>query len=52
MRWARAEANEAAALFEAFGEMGLIDAARIEAELDLLWRLSAMLTGLARSGRR
>jgi len=52
MRWARAEANEAAAVFEAFGEMGLIDAARIEAELDLLWRLSAMLTGLARSGRR
>jgi len=52
MGWARAEANEAAAIFEVVGEMGLVAADRIEAELDLLWRLSAMLTGLARSIRR
>jgi four helix bundle protein len=52
MRWARAEANEAAAVFEAIGEMGLIEADRIDAQLALLWRLSAMLTGLSRSARR
>lgn len=48
MRWARAESNEAAAVFEALGDLKVAEQARIEAELDLLWRLSATLTGLAR----
>ena len=48
MRWARAEANEAAAVFEALGDLKLAEQARIDAQLDRLWRLSAMLTGLAR----
>jgi four helix bundle protein len=51
MRWARAEAAEAAGVFEALGEMGLISAEKVDAELGLLWRLSAMLTGLSRSSR-
>jgi len=48
MRWARAESNEAAAVFEALGDLKLVEQARIDAQLDRLWRLSAMLTGLAR----
>ena len=48
MRWARAEANEAAAVFEALGDLKLAEQARIDAQLDRLWRLSAMLPGLAR----
>ena len=48
MRWARAEANEAAAVFEALGDLKLVEQARIDAQIDRLWRLSAMLTGLAR----
>ena len=48
MRWARAESNEAAAVFEALGDLKLVEQARIDAQIDRLWRLSAMLTGLAR----
>ena len=51
MRCARAEANEAAAVFEVFGELKLIEQARIDAQLDRLWRLCAMLTGLSRVRR-
>jgi hypothetical protein len=51
MRCARAEVNEAAAVFEAFGDMKLVEQARIDAELDRLWRWCAMLTGLARVRR-
>jgi len=51
MRCARGEANESAAVFEVLGELGLIKQQRIEAQLDRLWRLSAMLTGLARVRR-
>jgi len=51
MRWARAEANEAAAVFEVLGDLGVVDDERTDAELGLLWRLSAMLTGLARVRR-
>jgi len=39
-------------VFEGIGEMGLIAADRIDAQLALLWRLSAMLIGLSRSARR
>ena len=46
-RWARAEANEAAAILEALAALGIADAARVERVLGLLWRLSAMLTRLA-----
>ena len=52
MRLARGEANEAAAVFEVVGELGLAPAEPIDTELELLWRLSAMLTGLARAARR
>lgn len=51
MTWARAEPNEAAAVFEAIREMCLIAADRIDAQLAILWRPSAMLTGLSRSAR-
>jgi four helix bundle protein len=51
MRCARAEANEAAAVFEVFGELRLIEQQRIDAQLDRLWRLCAMLTGLSRVRR-
>jgi four helix bundle protein len=48
MRWARAEANESAAVFEVLGDLKLIEQPRIDSQLDRLWRLSATLTGLAR----
>jgi hypothetical protein len=46
-RWARAEANEAAAIVEALAALGIAEAARVERVMGLLWRLSAMLTRLA-----
>jgi four helix bundle protein len=51
MRCARAEANEAAAVFEVLGELGVVDQVRVDAQLDRLWRMCAMLTGLARVRR-
>lgn len=51
-RAARAEAGEAAAAFEALDRLGVVDAAAVDAELELLWRLSAMLCRLAELKRR
>ena len=51
MRCSRAEANEAAAVFEVLGDLKLIEQPRIDAQLDRLWRMSAMLTGLSRVRR-
>jgi four helix bundle protein len=51
MRCGRAEANEAAAVFEVLGDLKLIEQPRIDAQLDRLWRVSAMLTGLSRVRR-
>jgi four helix bundle protein len=47
-RCARAEAGEAAGVVEALVRLGVVGAAEAEAELELLWRLCAMLHGLAR----
>ena len=47
-RAARAEAGEAAAAIEALQQLGLVDAAKAEHALSLLWRLCAMLTRLAK----
>ena len=49
-RIARAEAGEAAAVMEALIALGLVNAASGERELELLWRVCAMLTKLARLG--
>ena len=46
-RAARAEACEAAAALEAIEQLGVADAERVDTVLGLLWRLCAMLTGLA-----
>jgi hypothetical protein len=46
-RWARAEANEAAAVLEALVELRAADAAAAAGVIDKLRRLSAMLTRLA-----
>jgi hypothetical protein len=46
-RWARAEANEAAAILEALIELRAADAAAAGSVIGKLWRLSAMLTRLA-----
>lgn len=50
-RSARAEAGEAAGLFEAFERLRLADAAEVDEVLELLWRLSAMLCRLAQLKR-
>ena len=50
-RSARAEAGEAAGLFEAFEQLNLADAAEVDEVLELLWRLSAMLCRLAKLKR-
>jgi hypothetical protein len=50
-RSARAEAGEAAGLFEAFEQLRLADAAEVDEVLELLWRLSAMLCRLAQLKR-
>jgi len=49
-RIARAEAGEAAAAMEALVALGLVNAAGGDRELELLWRVCAMLTKLARIG--
>jgi hypothetical protein len=41
-------AGEAAAAIEALQRLGLVDEAKAEHALSLLWRLCAMLTRLAR----
>ncbi len=46
-RWARGEANEAAAVLEALAELGAAEPAAAARVIDKLWRLSAMLTRLA-----
>jgi four helix bundle protein len=46
-RWARAEANEAAAILEALAQLGVAELPAVEHVISLLWRLSAMLTRLA-----
>ncbi len=46
-RWARGEANEAAAVLEALAELGAAEPAAAASVIDKLWRLSAMLTRLA-----
>ena len=51
MRIARAEAGEAAAALEACERLGLLEAARVDEVLGLLWRLCAMLTQLSRKAR-
>ena len=45
-RVARAEAGEAAAAMTALQRLGLVEAAKAQPVMDLLWRLSAMLTRL------
>ena len=50
-RSARAEAGEAAGLFEAFERLRLADAAEVDEVLELLWRLCAMLCRLAKLKR-
>jgi len=51
MRVARAEAGEAAAALEACERLGLLEPARVDHVLGLLWRLCAMLTKLSRKAR-
>ena len=46
-RWARAEANEAAAVLELLAHLRLADPAATAGVIAKLWRLSAMLTRLA-----
>lgn len=46
-RWARAEANEAAAVLELLSHLGAAKADATQQVIDKLWRLSAMLTRLA-----
>lgn len=46
-RWARAEANEAAAVLEALPQLGAAEPEAAAAVIGKLWRLSAMLTRLA-----
>lgn len=46
-RWARAEANEAAAVLRALAQLRAADPAAAESVIAKLWRLSAMLTRLA-----
>lgn len=46
-RWARAEANEAAAVLELLDRLGVADSQACQSVIDKLWRLSAMLTRLA-----
>lgn len=50
-RSARAEAGEAAGLFEAFEHLRIADAAEVDEVLELLWRLCAMLCRLAKLKR-
>jgi hypothetical protein len=38
-------------VFEVLGDLKLIEQPRIDAQLDRLWRVSAMLTGLSRVRR-
>ncbi|MBI5538178.1 MAG: hypothetical protein HY898_35980 [Deltaproteobacteria bacterium] len=46
-RWARAEANEAAAVLEALARLRAADPQAAASVIAKLWRLSAMLTRLA-----
>jgi four helix bundle protein len=46
-RWARGEANEAAAVLQALAELGVAEPAAAASVIGKLWRLSAMLTRLA-----
>ena len=46
-RWARGEANEAAAVLEMLAHLGIAEPAAVQRVIDKLWRLSAMLTRLA-----
>ncbi|MBI5531290.1 MAG: hypothetical protein HY898_01145 [Deltaproteobacteria bacterium] len=46
-RWARAEANEAAAVLEALAQLRAADPHAVAGVIAKLWRLSAMLTRLA-----
>ncbi|MBI5537801.1 MAG: hypothetical protein HY898_34065 [Deltaproteobacteria bacterium] len=46
-RWARAEANEAAAVLEALAKLRAADPQAVAGVIAKLWRLSAMLTRLA-----
>lgn len=46
-RWARAEANEAAAVLEALAQLRAADPQAAASVIAKLWRLSAMLTRLA-----
>jgi hypothetical protein len=50
-RAARGEACEAAGAIEALDRLGVADRAKVDRELELLWRLCAMLTRLARLRR-
>jgi four helix bundle protein len=50
-RAARAEAGEAAGVLEVLVDLKVADAAEVDAVLELLWRLCAMLTRLGRLGR-
>ena len=51
-RAARGEAGEAAAAFEALERLGVADPTAVDTELELLWRLCAMLCRLAQLKRR
>lgn len=50
-RAARAEAGEAAAVLEGLERLGLADPVKVDRALELLWRLAAMLTRLAKIKR-
>ncbi len=50
-RVARAEAGEAAGVFEAFERLRLISPEQTDQEIELLWRLCAMLYRLSQSSR-
>ncbi len=51
LRVARAEAGEAAAGLEALEKLGVADAGAVDAVLELLWRLCAMLCRLGKVRR-
>lgn len=50
-RTARAEAGETAAVLEGLERLGLADPVKVDRALELLWRLAAMLTRLAKIKR-
>ena len=51
IRIARAEAGEAAGVFDAFERLGITDSGETDAVLELLWRLCAMLHQLGKLRR-